>query len=126
MDKQRHTRKTIRFPLEAPIAFWWADSGIKKRSEGRTHDISEAGVFVLTNTCPSAGVQIGFRILLPVVPGFGPTTRVEAAGQVLRVEQGRGSEGREGFAILTQHTLMRANNDICEQGESGDHEWQVC
>ncbi len=106
----RQPRKAIRFPLEAPIVFRWADSGIEKRGEGRTHDISEVGAFVLSRICPPVGTEISFKIFLPVLPGFEPKTRVEAVGRVLRVEQARGLEGREGFAILSRHTLFRVNN----------------
>jgi len=31
-------------------------------------------------------------------------------GRVLRVEQARGIEGRDGFAILSRHSLLRVNN----------------
>jgi hypothetical protein len=87
--------------------YWWADSGIEKRNEGRTRDISEMGVFVLASTCPPAGTQIGFEVVLSVLPRFEPQTQVEAVGKVLRVEQAGGREGRDGFAILTQNTLLR-------------------
>jgi hypothetical protein len=109
-EAPRQPRKVIRFPLEAPIVFRWADSGIEKRGEGRTHDISEVGAFVLSSICPPVGTELSFKIFLPVLPGFEPKTRVEAVGRVLRVEQARGLEGREGFAILSRHTLLRVNN----------------
>ena len=114
-ETPRQPRKAIRFPLEAPIVFQWADSGIEKRGEGRTHDISEVGAFVLSRMCPPAGTEISFNIFLPLLPGFEPKTRVEAVGRVLRVEQARGLEGRDGFAILSQHTLLRVNNHSDEQ-----------
>jgi hypothetical protein len=109
-EAPRQPRKAIRFPLEAPIAFRWADSGIEKRGEGRTHDISEVGAFILSSICPPVGTEISFKIFLPVLPGFEPKTRVEAVGRVLRVEQARGLEGREGFAVLSRHTLLRVDN----------------
>ena len=109
-EAPRQPRKAIRFPLAAPIVFRWSDSGIEKRGEGRTHDISEIGAFVLSSICPPLGTEIRFDIFLPVLPGFEPKTRVEAVGKVLRVEQARGIEGRDGFAILSRHTLLRVNN----------------
>ncbi len=94
-----------------PLVFRrWADSGIEKRGEGRTHDISETGAFVLSNICPPVETEISFNIFLPLVPGFEPKTRVEAVGRVLRTEDARGLEGRDGFAILSRHTLLRVNN----------------
>jgi PilZ domain len=109
-EAPRQPRKAIRFPLEAPIVFRWTDSGIEKQGEGRTHDISEVGAFVLSSICPPVGTEISFNIFLPVIPGYEPKTRVEAEGRVLRVEQARGIEGRDGFAILSRHTLLRVNN----------------
>src|SRR5258707_1140291 len=119
MDGPRHARKVIRFPLETPLVFSWTDSGIEKQGEGRTRDISEMGTFVLSSTCPSVGTEISFKIFLPVLPGSERQTRVEAVGKVLRVEQARGHEGCDGFAILTRRTLLRVDNDIHARGESG-------
>jgi PilZ domain len=115
-EAPKQPRKAIRFPLEARIVFRWADSGIERQGEGRTHDISEVGAFVLSSICPPPGTEISFNIFLPVLPGFEPKTRVEAVGRVLRIEQARGIEGRHGFAILSRHTLLRANNHSSEPG----------
>ena len=108
-------RRVTRFPVDAPIAFWWVDNGIMKRGEGQTRDISEAGAFVFSNMCPPAGSEIGFRILLPIVPGFEHKTRVEADGQVLRVERAPGREEYRGFAVLTRHTLLRSNSEAMNE-----------
>ena len=125
MEAPRHARKAIRFPLEAPIVFWWTDTGVEKRSEGRTHDISEMGAFVLAHTCPPSGIQIGFKVFLPLLDGFEPKTRVEAVGQVLRVEQAGKDDGRNGFAISTRHTLLRFSDDTHELKESSENKSQV-
>jgi hypothetical protein len=115
------TRKAIRFPLEAPISFWWMDSGVVKRSEGKTRDVSERGAFVLATTCPPRGIQIGFKLYLPALPGFEHKTRVEADGQVIRVKQLRGRKQCEGFAILTQHMMLQFSGDIYERGDNADN-----
>ena len=121
MDAPRHGRKVMRFPLEAPTVFWWMDRGTVRRSEGRTRDISEVGAFVFASTCPPRGIQIGFKVFLPVLPGIQRKTRMEADGQVVRVEQVRGRDECEGFAVLTQHMVLRVNNEIYERGHrSGD------
>lgn len=122
MNGPQHTRKAIRFPLDARTAFWWVDSGVTKRSEGRTRDISEKGAFVLASICPPQGIQVGFNFFLPPLYGFEHRTRVEANGHVLRVEQAHGCEECEGFAILIEHILLLANNDVPERGESCDNE----
>lgn len=121
MDAPRHGRKVMRFPLEAPTVFWWMDRGTVRRSEGRTRDISEVGAFVFASTCPPRGIQIGFKVFLPVLPGIQRKTRMEADGQVVRVEQVLGRDECEGFAVLTQHMVLRVNNEIYERGHrSGD------
>ena len=125
MDGPRHTRKVIRFPLEAPTLFWWMDRGTVRRCEGRTRDISEDGAFVFSSTCPPRGIQIGLKVFLPVIPGMERDTRMEADGQVVRVEQARGCKEREGFAVLTQHMVLRVNNEIDERGERGGNEAQL-
>ena len=119
MDGPRDGRKGIRFPLEAPTVFWWMDRGTVRQSEGRTRDISEDGAFVFASTCPPRGIQIGFKVFLPVLPGIERKTRMEADGQVVRVEQARGSEECEGFAVLTQHMVLRVNNETYERGPRG-------
>src|SRR5260370_10303091 len=103
MDGPEHARKAIRFPLDVPIVFWWADSGTGKRGEGDTHDISEMGAFVLASTCPPSGAQIGFEVVLPMLPGFKSRTRLEALGPVLRVEKPRGRVRPAGFQIRRRH-----------------------
>lgn len=125
MDGPQHARKVIRFPLEALTVFWWSDSGVVKRSEGRTRDISETGAFVLANTCPTEGIQIGLKVFLPALPGFERKTRMEADGHVLRVERTQGRQACDGFAILMEHILLRVNNDIFERGESGGNDPQL-
>lgn len=119
MDVPRHSRRVMRFPLEAPTVFWWMDRGTVRRSEGRTRDISEDGAFVCASTCPPRGNQIGFKVFLPVLPGIERKTRMEADGQVVRVEQARGREECEGFAILTQHMVLRANDETYEREQRG-------
>ena len=94
METPRRVRRAIRFPLEAPIVFWWTDTGVEKRSEGRTHDISETGAFVLAHTCPPSGIQIGVKVFLPMLPGSEPNARVEALGSVReRTGVGHGARG---------------------------------
>lgn len=119
------TRKVIRFPLEARVVFWWVDSGITKRGEGRTRDISERGAFVLASTCPARGIQAGFKIFLPALPGSEQKTTLEAEGQVLRVEQAQETKEFEGFAILAQHIILRFNNGMHERGEYGGDDRQL-
>lgn len=58
------------------------------------------------------------RSLLPPLTGSEQKTRVEADGHVVRVEQVRGKEECEGFAVLIEHMLLRVNNDILHGGQN--------
>src|SRR5258708_20299810 len=100
-EAPRQPRKAIRFPLEAPIVFCWADSVIEKLGEGRTHDISETGAFVLSRMCPPVGAEISFNIFLPLLPDFQPKTRVEAAVRVVLVEPALAFERLDGLLIMS-------------------------
>ena len=101
----RGARKTIRFPLQAPVVFWWTDkNGNHQHGEGRSRDISESGTFVHAVACPPLGASVGLRISLETVPDATKTLPIEFDGHVLRVE--RASAGREssGFAVLRRPT----------------------
>jgi hypothetical protein len=102
--------------VEALTVFWWSDSGVIKRSEGRTRDI-ETGAFVFAGTFPPQGIQIGFKVFLRALSGFERKTRVEADGHVLRVER-TPREECDGFATLIEHIPLRVN-DIFERGDGG-------
>ena len=118
MDGPQYTRKFIRFPLVAATVFWWADRGVVKRSEGQTRDISEKGAFVRARTCPPKGIEISFKVFLPPLAGSEQKTRVEAEGHVMRVEQVRGYEECEGFAVLIEHMVLRVNDDVLHGGQN--------
>jgi hypothetical protein len=110
----RESRKAIRFPLEALVAFSWKDNtGMEQRARGRSRDISERGVFVLANNCPPVGVKIGLRIELPGHPKIAPGLRVHVEGHVLRVEELTEEPETCGFAVLGSETIL---------AESGDHQ----
>jgi PilZ domain len=109
MDTQR--RKAMRFPLDVPVVFWWMDAnGVYQLGEGRSYDVSESGVFVCARACPPAGAQVGLKIPIPEILDAPRALRMEVAGRVLRVEQVRSGEGRDGFAILSDQAILREND----------------
>jgi len=109
MDSQR--RKAMRFPLDVPVVFWWIDAtGVYQLGEGRSYDVSESGVFVCARACPPAGAQVGLKIPIPEIFDAPRALRMEVAGRVLRVEQVRSGEGRDGFAILSDQAILREND----------------
>ena len=93
-------RKTIRFPLPAPVVFWWTDeNGNHQQSEGRSRDISESGTFVLAAVCPPLGASVGLRISLEAVPDATKILPIEFDGHVLRVERANAGSESGGFAV---------------------------
>jgi hypothetical protein len=91
----------IRFPLQAPIAFWWTDeSGNRQQYEGLSRDLSDRGAFVFATVCPPVGTNVGFRISLEDLPDVIGTFPIEVEGKVLRVERPATGKGSCGFAVL--------------------------
>src|SRR5882762_6202797 len=112
-------RKTMRFPLDVPVTFWWTDAnGGHQLGEGRSFDVSELGVFVCASDCPPAGAQVGLKISITGVPDAQRALRMEVRGRVLRVEQVRSGEGRDGFAILSDQAILREGDKNTREGNS--------
>ena len=103
------TRKSMRYPVRAPVSFSWNDeNGNRCQSEGTSRDVSETGAFVFAPACPAAGAHVKLRIVLVELPGPTKIARVEVDGRVLRVEQSTAA-GSSGFAVLTKDTILREN-----------------
>ncbi|PYK93350.1 MAG: hypothetical protein DME36_09730 [Verrucomicrobia bacterium] len=98
----------MRFPLDVPVVFWWTDTnGVHQQGEGRSCDISVLGAFVLARAYPPEGTQVGLRIPITQFPDVAEPLRMEMEGRVLRIEEVRSGEGRDGFAILSEPTILR-------------------
>ena len=103
------TRKNMRYPVKAPVSFWWNDeNGNQRLGEGTSRDVSETGTFVFAPSCPPVGADIALRIFLVALPGATRILRMEVDGRVLRVEQATAA-GRCGFAVLTKDAILREN-----------------
>jgi len=95
-------RATIRFPLQAVVAFWWTDeSGNRQHGKGSSRDISELGAFVFAAACPPVGSSVGLRIPLEGLPD---TTGFDLQGHVIRVERSGEGIGCSGFAVKAYRT----------------------
>jgi hypothetical protein len=96
----RLARKTLRFPLQTAVTFWWVNgSGERQHGEGCSRDVSEHGAFVLTLNCPPVGASVSLTIDLAGIPEeIGPLP-VEVDGEVLRIDQSTAARGMGGFAI---------------------------
>jgi hypothetical protein len=94
-------RNRVRYRLSADAVFSWegAQHG-RLLGEGATRDISVAGVFVFTRTCPPVGAALELDIFLSPAPGSGGrTVRIKTEAKVIRVEH---SDAVEGFAAVSK------------------------
>lgn len=65
-----------------------------------SRDISVAGAYVRTPTCPSQGVTVEVEIFLPPLEPKGKSVKVVRKGQVIRVEPPAAGEAEGGFAMF--------------------------
>jgi len=94
--------------MDVPVVFWWQDEILQhQRGEGRIFDVSERGAFVLTNLCPPVGAPVTLKISIAAVPDAPQSLRMmQVEGRVLRVEQVRSGERRDGFAMLSDRAIL--------------------
>jgi hypothetical protein len=93
-------RKCVRYPLGARAVFSWEGPAQNRlRSEGLTRDVSLAGAFVFTLTCPPAGTAVQVELFLPPMHGAVPTALLRGEARVLRVERPPTREEQSGFAV---------------------------
>jgi hypothetical protein len=85
-----------------------------------TRDISLAGAFIFTRTCPPVGATLELDIFLSPAPGSGGrTVRIKTEAKVIRVEH---SASAEGFAAISQDftLLFDSNTKNAFRVSSGD------
>jgi hypothetical protein len=83
-------RNRVRYRLSAAAVFVWdGPHDGRLHGEGLTRDISVAGAFVFTRTCPPVGAILELEIFL--------------APRVIRVEH---SDGAEGFAAVSKDLTL--------------------
>ena len=94
-------RNRVRYRLSADAVFGWeGPQGIRLLGEGLTRDISVAGAFIFTRTCPPVGATLDLDIFLSPAAGNGSrTVRIKTKAAVIRIEH---SAPGEGFAALSQ------------------------
>lgn len=100
----RRSRK--RFDLRAPVEYFWTDSAqLQRRGQGTTRDVSERGIFILTEASPPVGAAVRFEVSFP----FGDDSQIQlkAQGHVTRVETS-GEIPEYGFATVTN--LLSVDN----------------
>ena len=99
-------RNSRRYPLAAPVAFWWPTSqGWVRAGLGTTRDISSDGVMVTASECPPVGVHIQLTVSFPQREGSGHAVKWHGEGVVVRVQSYEPmppSERTSGFAASVQ------------------------
>lgn len=110
----RRSRK--RFDLEAPVKYSWTDSEqVQRAGQGTTRDVSERGIFILTDAPPPAGATVQVEVSFP----FRDESRIQlkAQGRVTRVETS-GEIAEYGFATATD--LLAVNSLEASASESDE------
>jgi hypothetical protein len=93
--------------MNASVKFRW--SATEKRQfqgEGITRDMSIAGAFVLTATCPPPNAEVQMEVFLPLSDG-GSKALMKAEMTVLRVEHGIAGKNRSGFSVVGKGFSLR-------------------
>ena len=97
MDRRIHTR----FDLTAPVTYTWTEQdGICRTERGSTRDVSECGLFVLTDSFPPVGAVIQFEVAFSFRDESQMRMKVE--GKVVRIDADGGAKKVRGFAADTQ------------------------
>jgi hypothetical protein len=101
--RARNQRLAVRYELRARVEFCWVDEkGASCHGLGRTRDISTKGAYVIGAVRPPKGTLVAMNIVIPL-PGAAPRIlRVQAEGQVVRVEPGGGRADAGGFSVENQ------------------------
>jgi hypothetical protein len=106
MDRRRRHR----YDLRTQVRFSWEDlEGIYHREESLTRDISEVGIFVVTNSFPPVGTTVQFEVSFHSATAQG--VRIQAQGRVVRVENVDRSRAHDGFAAATE-TIEVFNQEL--------------
>jgi len=97
---QMELRKRVRHRLGADAVFTWQGAENSwLHGEGVTRDISFAGAFIFSLTCPPVGSAIQLDVLLLPLQSGERSLRMKTEATVIRVEH---ANGIEGFAVVIE------------------------
>lgn len=93
--------------MNASVMFRWSgpEDG-HYQGEGVTRDMSVAGAFVLTATCPPPNSVVQMEVFLPLSDG-GSKALMKADMTVLRVEHDEAGNKRSGFSAVGKGFSLR-------------------
>ena len=97
--------------MNASVMFRWSepDKG-HFQGEGITRDMSVAGAFVLSATCPPPNAVVQIEVFLPLSNG-GSKLLMKADMLVLRVEHEVSENHRSGFSAVGNGFSLRTNSE---------------
>jgi hypothetical protein len=97
--------------MNASVMFRWSgpENG-HYQGEGVTRDMSVAGAFVLTATCPPPNSQVQMEVFLPLSDG-GSRALMKADMMVMRVEHDNAGNRRSGFSAAGKGFSLRTFSD---------------
>ena len=99
-------RKEVRYKIAALATFWWSyQGGTASAGQGVTQDISQGGVWVVSDTAPPPGSRIQMTVTLPRIEGSRYGMRLAGDGVVVRSESFEGAKehnGPPGFGASIQ------------------------
>jgi hypothetical protein len=112
-------RRAIRYPLQLPASFSWADEeGIVRQGEGHTRNISEKGAFVEAAALPPIGSSVELHFSLPALSDWSRKMGVLHKGETVRLEGTEQGERSGGFAITSHKSVWRyEGGNIFDRGE---------
>ena len=93
--------------MNASVMFRWSGPENEHyQGEGVTRDMSVAGAFVLTATCPPPNSVVQIEVFLPLSEG-GSKALMKADMMVLRVEHDIAGNKRSGFSAVGKGFSLR-------------------
>jgi hypothetical protein len=101
-------RRAIRYPLQLPASFSWADEGgVVRQGGGHTRNISEKGAYVDATVYPPINSSVELHFSLPALSDSSRGMHVQHTGETLRLEATEQGEHSWGFAISSREVVWR-------------------
>jgi hypothetical protein len=93
--------------MTASVIFRWSgpEDG-QNQGEGLTRDMSVAGTFIFSATCPPPNALVQMEVLLPLSDGVSKAL-MKADMMVLRVEHDVAGSKRSGFSAVSKGFLLQ-------------------
>jgi hypothetical protein len=105
-------RTGIRFPMDLPIRVHIANSNTEH--QGRTGNVSAAGVYILVDAALEVGSNVEFDITFPAdVIGAKQDVGVHCRGRVVRSELADGANDNRGVAcVIDSYKFIRDTETV--------------